>query len=568
MKVSQFLLATIKETPSDAELISHQLMLRAGMIRKLASGIYTWLPLGLRVLRKVETIVREEMNNAGALELLMPMIQPAELWQETDRWDKFGDDLLKIKDRHENDFCVGPTHEEVIADIARRELRSYKQLPLSLYQIQTKFRDEIRPRFGVMRAREFMMKDAYSFDIDEAGMNKSYQNMYDAYLKIFTRLGLKFRVVLADSGAMGGNYSHEFQVLAHSGEDIIVYSDGSNYAANIEKAEAHIPQEEPPRPCNKLTKISTPGVRTIKALADQKHLSPEKGVKTLIVKGKTVPLIALIIRGDHELNTIKAERLEEVASPFEFASDEEIKKAIGCGPGSLGPVNLSIPYIVDRDAAYVGDFACGANEDDYHYINVNWERDAKLGKVADLRKVVEGDLSPDGEGKLHFARGIEVGHIFQQGIRYSEAMQATVLDETGKTVALRTGAYGIGVSRIVAAAIEQNHDEHGIIWPKAMAPFDIALIPIQMHKSYRVREATEKIYKKLCEAGYEVLWDDRKERPGVMFADMDLIGIPHRVVISEKELDKGTIEYKARASEEVKNAPIEDVMNLLRKGIS
>ena len=565
MKVSHFFLTTLKETPADAELVSHRLMLRSGMIRKLASGIYTWLPLGLRVLRKVEMIVREEMNKSGALELLMPVVQPAELWQETDRWEKFGDDLLKIKDRHGNDFCVGPTHEEIITDLARRELRSYKQLPLNLYQIQTKFRDEIRPRFGVMRAREFMMKDAYSFDMDEKGMQESYQKMYDAYVKIITRLGLEFRVVLADSGTMGGNYSHEFQVLAQSGEDTIAYSDASSYAANIERAEAQVPQGPRPKPTAEKEKIATPGIRTIKELATQKNIPPEKSVKTLIVKGNAEPFLALIIRGDHELNAIKVEHLEAVVAPLTLATDQEIQAALGCSPGSLGPVNLSIPYIVDRDAAHVADFTCGANEEGYHYINVNWERDVALGKIADLRNVIAGDRSPDGKGKLCFTRGIEVGHIFQQGTRYSNAMKACVLDQLGKSIPLQTGAYGLGVSRMVAAAIEQHHDEHGIIWPKAMAPFDIALVPVQMYKSYRVREAVETLYETLCHAGYETLLDDRKERPGVMFADMDLIGIPYRLVVSEKGLDQGIVEYKARYSAAVNYLPLEGIVGELQK---
>ncbi|AIT64155.1 proline--tRNA ligase [Coxiella burnetii str. Schperling] len=564
MKVSQFFLATVKETPADAVLASHQLMIRAGMFRKLASGLYTWLPLGLRVLQKVADVVREEMNRAGALELLMPIVQPASLWQESGRWEAYGAELLRIMDRHQNGFCFGPTHEEVITDIARQELKSYKQLPLNFYQIQTKFRDEIRPRFGVMRSREFLMKDAYSFDLDEKGMQAAYEKMFDAYRRIFTRLGLNFRAVLADTGAIGGDYSHEFQVLADVGEDTVVYSDESDYAANIEKAAAQAPQGERVKPVAEMKKIATPGVRTIKQLADKANILPEKGVKTLIVKGDESSLIALILRGDHELNDVKAQHLPGVAFPLQFADEKEIREAIGCGPGSLGPVNLPIPFIVDRDAAQLVDFSCGANEDDFHWINVNWERDVPLGSVADIRKVVEGDISPDGKGRLRFARGIEVGQVFQLGDKYSRKMNATVVDELGKSRYLQMGCYGIGVSRTVAAAIEQNHDERGIIWPTPMAPFFIALVPVNMHKSYRVREACEKLYNELIDAGYEVLWDDRKERPGVMFADMDLIGIPHRLVISESGLDRGIVEYKARKSKEAENVSLENVLSVFR----
>lgn len=539
-------------------------MIRAGMLRKLASGLYTWLPLGLRVLQKVADVVREEMNRAGALELLMPIVQPASLWQESGRWEAYGAELLRIMDRHQNGFCFGPTHEEVITDIARQELKSYKQLPLNFYQIQTKFRDEIRPRFGVMRSREFLMKDAYSFDLDEKGMQAAYEKMFDAYRRIFTRLGLNFRAVLADTGAIGGDYSHEFQVLADVGEDTVVYSDESDYAANIEKAAAQAPQGERVKPVAEMKKIATPGVRTIKQLADKANILPEKGVKTLIVKGDESSLIALILRGDHELNDVKAQHLPGVAFPLQFADEKEIREAIGCGPGSLGPVNLPIPFIVDRDAAQLVDFSCGANEDDFHWINVNWERDVPLGSVADIRKVVEGDISPDGKGRLRFARGIEVGQVFQLGDKYSRKMNATVVDELGKSRYLQMGCYGIGVSRTVAAAIEQNHDERGIIWPMPMAPFFIALVPVNMHKSYRVREACEKLYNELIDAGYEVLWDDRKERPGVMFADMDLIGIPHRLVISESGLDRGIVEYKARKSKEAENVSLENVLSVFR----
>ncbi|OGO91631.1 MAG: proline--tRNA ligase [Coxiella sp. RIFCSPHIGHO2_12_FULL_44_14] len=565
MKVTQFLLATLKEVPSDAELVSHRLMLRSGMIRKLASGLYTWLPLGLRVLRKVEAIVREEMDRSGALELLMPMVQPEELWRESTRWEKYGAELLRVIDRHEHHFCVAPTHEEVITDIARRELKSYKQLPINFYQIQTKFRDEIRPRFGVMRAREFLMKDAYSFDIDEAGMHKTYQIMYDTYTQIFTRLGLKYRAVLADTGTIGGEHSHEFQVLAQSGEDIVVYSDGSDYAANLERAEAAAPPDKRLQPTSVLMKkVETRGIRTIQALSETMNIAPEQSIKTLVVKGASVPLVALILRGDHELNTIKAAHLSEVAAPLEFATEEEIKRTVDCGPGSLGPVRLPIPFIVDRDAAYLTDFACGANEEGYHFLHVCWDRDATLGKIADLRNVVEGDCSPDGKGRLRFAQGIEVGQIFQLGDKYSRAMGATVTDETGRNVVLQMGCYGIGVSRIVAAAIEQNHDDHGIMWPKTLTPFDIALVPMHMYKSQRVREATEQLYQALSHAGYSVLWDDRNERPGVMFADMDLIGIPHRLVVSERGLDQETIEYKSRMRDEVHHLRLTTLVSDIR----
>jgi len=565
MLVSQFLLATIKETPADAELISHRLMLRAGLIRKLASGLYTWLPLGLKVLQKITQIVREEMNRAGALEVLMPAAQPAELWQESGRWEQYGPELLRLVDRHERDFCFGPTHEEVITDIARRELKSYKQLPINFYQIQTKFRDEIRPRFGVMRAREFIMKDAYSFDIDRNGLQKSYEKMYDAYTRIFNRLGLKYRAVLADTGSIGGDFSHEFQVLANSGEDLLVYSDVSDYAANMERAEAKAPDQKRPASSKQRAKVATPNIKTIAELAEKLNIDPKSSVKTLIVKGKKDPYVALILRGDHELNEIKASHLEEVESPLQFAEDAEVRAHLGAGFGSLGPVNLNIPYIVDRDAAVLADFSCGANEESFHFVNVNWERDCAISRVADLRKVVEGDLSPDGKGTLRFARGIEVGHIFQLGTKYSKAMNAQVLDEQGKSVFLEMGCYGIGVSRIVAAAIEQNHDEQGIIWPQAIAPFQVVIIPMKMQKSQHVRELAEKIYQDLQTVGLEVLLDDRNERPGVMFADMDLIGIPHRLVISERGIDEGKIEYKNRTSSEIEMLPLQDIAQQIKQ---
>lgn len=568
MKVSQFFLTTVRETPSNAELTSHRLMIRSGMLRKLAGGLYTWLPLGLRVLRKVENIIREEMDRSEALELLMPIVQPASLWKESNRWEDYGAELLRITDRYENSFCFGPTHEEVITDIALRELHSYKQLPVNFYQIQTKFRDEIRPRFGVMRSREFLMKDAYSFDLDKKGMQASYNKMYDTYVRIFTRLGLNFRAVLADTGAVGGDYSHEFQVLADAGEDTVVYSDGSDYAANIEKASAQVPQGERPKPMAAMAKMATPGIRTMKQLAELINISPAKGINTFIVKGKVVPFIALILRGDHELNTVKAQNISEVASPIVFATEKEIRETVGIGLGSLGPVNLVLPYIVDRDAAYLADFFCGSNEDNFHFINVNWDRDVPLGKVADLRNVVEGDLSPDGKGHLRFTRGIEVGQVFQLGQKYSRNMNAIVMNKMGESCYMQMGCYGIGVSRTVAAAIEQNHDQAGIIWPEAMAPFSIALIGLDRQKSYQVQAACERIYKELIEAGFEVLWDDRRKRPGIMFSDMDLIGIPHRLVISERGLNKNTVEYKFRRNLAIEDLPIERLLVLLKKKLN
>ncbi len=564
MLVSKFLLATEKETPAEAEIISHQLMLRAGMIRKLASGIYTWLPLGLRVLNKVASIVREEMNAIGAQEMLLPAVQPSELWQESGRWEQYGKELLRFQDRHDRDFCIGPTHEEIVTELARNVLRSYKQLPLTVFQIQTKFRDEIRPRFGVMRAREFTMKDAYSFNMTQESLQKSYDDMYQAYTSIFTRLGLTFRAVLADTGSIGGSYSHEFQVLAEAGEDLIAYSDEGDYAANIERAQAMAPAGSAPKPTTEIEKFATPGLKTIKALADTMNLAAEKGVKTLIVRGEDTSLVALILRGDHDLNELKAEKLPEIAAPLTMATDTDIEGTIGCGPGSLGPVNLKIPFIVDRDAAVLSDFVCGANEEGFHYKNVNWGRDAELSRVEDIRNVVEGDMSPDGKGHLHFARGIEVGQVFQLGDKYSQSMNLSILDEGGKSITPLMGCYGIGVSRVIAAAIEQNHDSRGIIWPQAMAPFDIAIVPIQMHKSYRVREAAEKLYQELEAAGFDVLLDDRRERPGVMFSDMDLIGIPHRIVIGERALDEGKFEYKSRREQDPEFLPIDNVVEQLK----
>ena len=565
MRTSQYFLATVKEIPADAEIISHQLMLRAGMIRKLSSGLYTWLPLGFRVLNKVAATVREEMNRSGALEILMPAVQPAELWQETERWDKFGPQLLKITDRHTREFCFGPTHEEVITDLARRELQSYKQLPINLYQIQTKFRDEIRPRFGVMRAREFLMKDAYSFHINKTSLQETYQVMYDAYSRIFTRLGLDFRAVLADTGSIGGSASHEFHVLAASGEDQIAFSDISEYAANVELAEALPDSEIRATPKGSMETIDTPNQRTIEEVCQFLKIENKVIVKTLLVKGEEQPVVALVLRGDHELNPLKAEKLPQIAAPLTFATEEEIVRATGCKPGSIGPVGLSIPIIIDRGAAYLSDFVCGANQEGKHLRNVNWERDLPLSQIADLRNVMAGDKSPDGKGKLALARGIEVGHIFQLGNKYSTAMNATVSDENGQSVTMEMGCYGIGVSRIVAAAIEQNHDAQGIIWPQALAPFQIALVPINRHRSERTREACDALYNELIAAGFEVLMDDRDERPGVMFADMELIGIPHRLVISDRGLDAGTIEYKGRRNSESQQVLRENLLGFLQE---
>ncbi|MGA4446831.1 proline--tRNA ligase [Ectopseudomonas chengduensis] len=570
MRTSQFLLSTLKETPSDAVVISHQLMLRAGMIRKLASGLYTWLPMGLRVLRKVETVVREEMNAAGALEVLMPAIQPAELWQESGRWVQYGPELLRVKDRHDREFCVGPTHEEVITDLARNELNSYKQLPINMYQIQTKFRDEIRPRFGLMRGREFIMKDAYSFHADQASLQETYDRMHQAYCNVFSRLGLNFRPVQADTGSIGGTGSHEFHVLADSGEDDIAFSNVSDYAANIEKAEA-IPREKARGAATEeMRLVDTPDTKTIDALVQGFGLAIEKTIKTLVVhaaeEGK---LIALIVRGDHELNEIKAANLEQVASPLQMASEAEIRAVIGAGPGSLGPVNLPIPCIIDRSVALMSDFAAGANIEDKHYFGVNWERDLPLPEIADLRNVVAGDPSPDGQGTLEIKRGIEVGHIFQLGTKYSEAMNCQVLGENGKPVTLTMGCYGIGVSRVVAAAIEQNFDERGIRWNDALAPFQIALVPLR-YETEQVREATDKLYAELTAAGYEVLLDDRDKRtsPGIKFADMELIGIPHRVVVSDRGLAEGNLEYKSRAETEAQAVPLADILPFLQARIS
>ncbi|WP_264272561.1 proline--tRNA ligase [Duffyella gerundensis] len=549
MRTTQYLLATQKETPSDAEVISHQLMLRAGMIRKLASGLYTWLPTGLRVLKKVENIVREEMNNAGAIEISMPVVQPADLWQESGRWEQYGPELLRISDRSDRPFVLGPTHEEVITDLIRNELSSYKQLPLNLFQIQTKFRDEVRPRFGVMRSREFIMKDAYSFHTSQASLQETYEAMYRAYSQIFSRMGLDFRAVQADTGSIGGSASHEFQVLANSGEDDVIFSTDSDYAANIELAEAVAPAAERAQPAQDMTEIDTPDAKTIAALVEQFALPITQTVKTLLVKaaeesGHT--LVALLVRGDHELNEVKAEKLDLVAAPLTFATEEEIRAAVGAGPGSLGPVGLELPIVIDRSVEKMSDFAAGANRDGKHLIGVNWERDLPLPQVADIRNVVEGDASPDGKGTLQIKRGIEVGHIFQLGTKYSDAMKASVQGEEGRNQTLTMGCYGIGVTRVVAAAIEQNHDERGIIWPAALAPFQVAILPMNMHKSFRVKEVAETLYDTLRSHGIDVILDDRKERPGVMFADMELIGVPHTIVIGDRNLDSEEVEYKAR----------------------
>ncbi|MFP1733147.1 proline--tRNA ligase [Lonsdalea quercina] len=566
MRTSQYLLSTQKETPADAEVISHQLMLRAGMIRKLASGLYTWLPTGLRVLKKVENIVREEMNSAGAIEISMPVVQPADLWQESGRWEQYGPELLRFADRGERPFVLGPTHEEVITDLVRNEISSYKQLPLTFYQIQTKFRDEVRPRFGIMRAREFLMKDAYSFHTSQESLQATYDVLYAAYTKIFSRMDLNFRAVQADTGSIGGSASHEFQVLAACGEDDIAFSTESDFAANIELAEAVAPNVERAAPTQDMTLVETPDAKTIAELVEQFDVPVEKTVKTLLVKATEEsphPLVALLVRGDHELNEVKAEKLDLVASPLTFATEEEIRALVNAGPGSLGPVNLSLPVIIDRTVAVMSDFSAGANIDGKHYFGINWERDIALPQVADLRNVVEGDQSPDGKGTLQIKRGIEVGHIFQLGTKYSEAMKATVQGEDGRNQTLTMGCYGIGISRVIAAAIEQNHDDRGIIWPDVLAPFQVAILPMNMHKSFRVKDVAERIYQQLRDNGVEVLMDDRKERPGVMFADMELIGIPHTIVIGDRNLDNDDIEYKNRRQGEKKMIKTDEVVDFL-----
>jgi prolyl-tRNA synthetase len=568
MYLSKFPLNTLKETPADAEIISHRLMLRAGLIRRLASGLYTWLPLGLRVLQKVENIIRSEMNASGGIEVLMPSVQPAELWQESGRWEQYGPELLRLHDRHQRDFCYGPTHEEIITDLARKELTSYKQLPVNYYQIQTKFRDEVRPRFGVMRAREFIMKDAYSFHLDQDSLQQTYDVMYRTYSNIFTRLGLEFRAVMADSGAIGGSSSHEFHVLADSGEDAIAFSSDSDYAANIEKAETLAGDATPPAPAAEMQTVDTPDQHSIEDVSAFLNTKPAQCLKTLLVNGaEEGSVVALVLRGDHVLNEIKASHLEQVAEPLSFASDEQIRQVAGCSAGSLGPVGLNIPVIADHAALQVADFVCGANVDGKHLTGVNWERDCPAPQVADLRNVVDGDPSPDGKGTLSIVRGIEVGHIFQLGRKYSAAMDASVLDENGKSTVMTMGCYGIGVTRIVAAAIEQNHDDNGIIWPDNIAPFTVAIAPINFQNSDSVREAAVQIHDELIAAGIEVLLYDQKARLGAMLADLDLIGIPHRVVIGERGLADGNVEYKARAAEKGTDVPLAEIVSVLKDSI-
>lgn len=569
MRTSKLLISTLKETPADAEIISHQLMLRAGLIRRLASGLYTWLPMGLRVLRKVENIVRDEMNKAGAQEVLMPAVQPAELWQESQRWEKYGPELLRLTDRHQREFCYGPTHEEVITDLVRQEIRSYKQLPVNFYQIQTKFRDEIRPRFGLMRAREFLMKDAYSFHLDQASLQQTYDQMYATYTRIFERIGLNFRAVLADTGSIGGNASHEFHVLASSGEDAIAFCGQSDYAANVELAEAVKPAGDRPPASLEMQTVATPHKHTIEEVSQFLQVPAAQCLKTLLVEGREKnSIIALVLRGDHELNEIKAEKHPLIASPLTFVTPEQVLEATGANIGSVGPVGLNIPLVVDHAAAHVADFVCGANEDEKHLTGVNWGRDLPEPKTADLRNVVAGDPSPDGQGTLDIARGIEVGHIFQLGDNYSSKLNAVVLTETGQSQVITMGCYGIGVSRVIAAAIEQNHDENGIIWPQAIAPFEVVLVPVNAHKSQRVRDQAERIYQQLLAAGIDVLLDDRGLRPGVAFADMELIGIPHRLILGERGLDNGIIEYKHRASGEGAEFALDSVLTALQQKLA
>ncbi len=570
MRLSQYPIQTTKETPAEAEIVSHQLMLRAGLIRRLAAGLYSWLPMGLRTLRKAEAIIREEMNRAGAFEVLMPVVQPAELWQESGRWAKYGPELLRLKDRHQRDFVAGPTHEEVITDIARRELKSYRQLPVNFYQVQTKFRDEIRPRFGVMRAREFVMKDAYSFHADEPSLQAGYRLMHETYTRIFTRMGLDFRAVRADSGPIGGDVSQEFHVLASSGEDAIVFSDADGYAANIEAAEALAPAGERPAPGAPLQKVPTPGAKTIEAIAKLLDVPPQRCLKTLLVEGDgegDAAVVALVIRGDHELNATKAQRLPGVAAPLRMAGAERIHQATGAEAGFIGPVGLKCRIYADHSALAVADFVCGANEKDMHLTGVNWDRDVQGYVAADLRNVVEGDPSPSGQGRLKLARGIEVGHIFQLGRKYSDALKALVLDESGREVTLLMGCYGIGVTRVVAAAIEQNHDERGIIWPEPLAPFQVVLVSLGAQKAPQVRETADRLYEELTAAGIEVLYDDRDARPGVKFADAELLGIPHRLVVAERGLAAGRLEYRHRRESESVEFPADEALSFLRARI-
>ena len=562
MRASQFLLSTLKETPADAEVISHQLMLRAGLIRRVAAGIYNWMPLGLRVVRRVEQVVREEMCRAGALEISMPVVQPAELWFESGRWEQYGPELARLHDRHGRDFCLGPTHEEIITSLGRNEIKSYKQLPLNFFQIQTKFRDEIRPRFGVMRSREFIMKDAYSFHVDQASLEATYWRMHEAYTAIFTRLGLNFRSVEADTGSIGGSHSHEFHVLADSGEDAIAFSDVSDYAANVELAPALAPPDSTTE-ISESTQFATPGVKTIDDLVKQAGFTIAETVKTLFVKSEDDDIVALVLRGDHRLNGLKAEKIPGIASPLEMADEARVLAVTGAGFGSLGPVGLDVRIVVDASAAALNSFVCGANKDGFHLKGVNWARDVPRLETADIREVIAGDASPCGQGSLEIRRGIEVGHIFQLGTKYSEAMKAVVLNEEGKSVPMAMGCYGIGVTRIVAAAIEQNHDAQGIIWPEAMAPFEVALVPLNMDKSEAVAAATETLYEQLIGKGVEVFMDDRKERPGVKFAQMELIGIPVRVTLGDRSLAEGNIELQARTSDQKQLIPVSEAANAI-----
>ncbi|HEV2269809.1 MAG TPA: proline--tRNA ligase [Steroidobacteraceae bacterium] len=565
MRLSQYPINTAKETPAEAEVLSHQLMLRAGLIRREAAGLYSWLPMGLKTLRKAEAIIREEMDRAGALELIMPVFQPGELWQESGRWTAYGPELLRFKDRHERDFVAGPTHEEVITDIVRRDIKSYRQLPVNFYQVQTKFRDEIRPRFGVMRAREFIMKDAYSFHVDAASLQQGYRAMFDAYTRIFTRMGLDFRAVRADSGPIGGDVSQEFHVLAASGEDAIVFSDEDDYAANLEAAEALPPQEPRPAPREAMAKVPTPGARTIEELSRMLKVEPSRCVKTLLVEGSGEDdVVALVLRGDHELNALKAQRLPGVASPLRMAGAERIARATGSQAGFIGPVGLRSRIYADHSALALADFVCGANEKDMHLTGVNWERDIGAVTAADIRNVREGDPSPSGRGRLKMARGIEVGHIFQLGSKYSRPLKAAVLDESGKEVTLLMGCYGIGVTRVVAAAIEQNHDERGIIWPEPLAPFQVVLVPLNLQKSARVREVADRLYNELTAQGVAVLYDDRDARPGVKFADAELLGIPHRLVVGERGLEAGRLEYRYRRDSESSEFPAGEAIDFIK----
>ncbi|MGB0754513.1 MAG: proline--tRNA ligase [Candidatus Pseudothioglobus sp.] len=567
MKSSDYLISTVKEAPNDAKIISHQLMIRAGLISKLASGLYSYLPIGLKIIQKVEKIIREEMNRSMALELLMPVAQPAELWQESKRWEEYGPELLRFQDRHERDFCMGPTHEEVITNIAKQYIRSYKQLPINFYQIQTKFRDEIRPRFGVMRSREFIMKDAYSFHMDEESLGETYQVMHQTYCNIFDRLGLNYRPVLADSGAIGGDSSHEFHVLAESGEDAICFSDSSDYAANIERAET-LPQGDPDAPTEDLKIVKTPNVKTINDVCSLLNVKPESSIKTLVVVGEEDNLVALVLRGDHELNEVKASKIEGIKQPLQMADEDEVVRQLGCNFGSIGVVNLDIPIFVDYAAACLSDFVCGANENDKHFTGVNWQRDVKQIISCDLRNIVAGDPSPDGQGLIEIKRGIEVGHIFQLGTKYSDSMNANVIGEDGRAVNMNMGCYGIGVTRIIAASIEQNHDDRGIIFPKAIAPFELVIVPINYNKSSRVRELADQLYNDCQKNNIDVLLDDRKERPGIMFADSELLGIPHRFVISDTHADNGKIEYKSRAQSEKDEIDFNDAVSFIIEKLS